>query len=186
MSGKSGMKHHFIISDGPAPSWILVKYFPGGSESLQQVCPAAPLSAPPGLPEAKTETFVIRPFSPADAQEVIRLLYQTYGYSYPYEHLYYPERLIALNADGSLLSLVAVSSQDELVGHLAMFFYQRKSRPGRNGRRRGSSRFSGPWLFAAVNRVCPGRGPTAATAGFLCASGDQPYLFPKGFGRIGF
>ena len=102
----------------------LIKYFPGGSESRQQVCPAAPLSAPFDPLEAKIETFVIRPFSPTDAQGVIRLLYRTYGYSYPFEHLYYPERLIALNADGSLLSLVAVSSRETLVGHLAMFFHQ--------------------------------------------------------------
>jgi hypothetical protein len=99
----------------------LVKYFAGGQKSLQQVCEAAPLPAPPGPPREKTETFVIRPFSPGDAQAIIRLLYRTYGYSYPFEHLYYPERLIALNADGSLLSLVAISSRAELVGHAALF-----------------------------------------------------------------
>ena len=35
--------------------------------------------------------------------------------------MYHPERLIALNADGSLLSLVAISSRAELVGHVALF-----------------------------------------------------------------
>jgi hypothetical protein len=100
----------------------LVKYFAGGPESLQQVCEAASLPAPPRPPQVKTETFVIRLFSPTDAQAVIRLLYRTYGYSYPFEHMYYPERLIALNADGSLLSLVAISSRAELVGHVALFF----------------------------------------------------------------
>ena len=102
----------------------LVKYFPGQAESLHQVCPVAPLTAPPGRPAEEPETFTVRPFSPADAQEVVRLLYRTYGYSYPFEHLHYPERLIALNADGSLLSLVAVSSQGALVGHLSMFFHK--------------------------------------------------------------
>jgi RimJ/RimL family protein N-acetyltransferase len=100
----------------------LVKYFTGQAESLQQVCPVAPLTEPSGRPATEPETFTVRPFSPADAHELIRLLYRTYGYSYPFEHLYYPERLIALNADGSLLSLVAISSQAELVGHVALFF----------------------------------------------------------------
>ncbi len=101
----------------------LIKYFEG-SRSLREteVCPVTPTTLPPGPPPGKPETFKLRPFTPADAQAIIRLLYRTYGYSYPFEHLYYPERLIQLNAEGSLRSLVAVSSRDELAGHVALFF----------------------------------------------------------------
>ncbi len=91
------------------------------------VCPVTPAletySFQPGAPAV----FSLRPFTPADAQAVTRLLYRTYGYSYPFEHLYYPERLIELNADGSLQSLVAVSSQGELVGHVALILSKEKS-----------------------------------------------------------
>ena len=104
------------------PRWIWLNIFPASAESLHQICPVASLTAPPGRPAEEPETFTVRPFSPADAQEIVRLIYRSYGYSYPYQHLYYPERLIALNADGSILSVVAVSPQDELVGHLAVFF----------------------------------------------------------------
>jgi serine/threonine-protein kinase RsbW len=108
---------------GPAGAAVqLVKYFSGcGVEpatGLYLVSPDATPVPGPGEPE----TFQVRPFTPADAQAVVRLFYLTYGYSYPHEYLYYPERLIALNATGSLRSLVAVSPQGELAGHVALFF----------------------------------------------------------------
>jgi RimJ/RimL family protein N-acetyltransferase len=98
----------------------LVKYF--SSPGDLPACPAAPLVEPSGPVSGTPETFTVRPFSPADAQEITRVLYHTYGYSYPFENLYYPDQLVALNAEGSFHSLVAVSSQGQIVGHVALFF----------------------------------------------------------------
>jgi GNAT superfamily N-acetyltransferase len=101
----------------------LLKYFAGAKPaSAEEVCPVSPVPSPPGPVPGTPQIFTLRPFAPADAQAVVRLLYRTYGYSYPFEHLYYPERLTALNAAGTLQSLVAVSSQGELAGHVALFF----------------------------------------------------------------
>jgi RimJ/RimL family protein N-acetyltransferase len=100
----------------------LLKYFTEAEPaSSEEVCSVAPAPASPSFVPGKPQIFTLRPFAPADAQAVVRLLYRTYGYSYPFEHLYYPERLIALNAAGSFQSLVAVSPQGELVGHVALF-----------------------------------------------------------------
>lgn len=107
---------------GPAGASVqLVKYSTGSRfKPVTESCSVTPLPAKsgPGSPES----FQVRPFIPADAQAVVRLFYQTYGYSYPHEYLYYPERLIALNTEGSLRSFVAVSPHGELAGHIALFF----------------------------------------------------------------
>lgn len=63
----------------------------------------------------------IRPFEPADAAAVARCLWRTYGYSYSIlDAVYIPERLIALNQQGLMQSLVALNEADEVVGHIAL------------------------------------------------------------------
>ncbi len=115
-----GTRLLFIIWGEPVPPWSWSNTFPALVDP--PACPAAPLVEPSGPVSGTPETFTVRPFSPADAQEITRLLYRTYGYSYPFEPLYYPERLSALNADGSFQSLVAVSSQGQIVGHAGDVF----------------------------------------------------------------
>lgn len=78
-------------------------------------------------PEGPTETveFDVRPFQPKDALEISRCAYLTYGYSYE-DYIYYPERVTAMNAEGSLLSVVAVARDGRFMGHAAA----KRSRPG--------------------------------------------------------
>jgi serine/threonine-protein kinase RsbW len=111
----------FFQNLGPAGAAVqLVKYSTGSRvEPVSGPTPAAPPQPIPGPGEP--ESFQVRPFIPADAQAVVRLFYRTYGYSYPHEYLYYPERLTALNTEGSLRSLIAVSHEGELAGHIALF-----------------------------------------------------------------
>ena len=66
----------------------LIKYFEGSGSLDPEACPVTPLAAPPSPLPGKPETFTLRPFTPADALAIVRLLYRTYGYSYPFEHLY--------------------------------------------------------------------------------------------------
>jgi len=72
--------------------------------------------------------FEIRLMRPSEAIEVARSVYKAYGYSYFYEHAYYPERMIELNNNGQMTSAVAVTSGGEVVGHCAIFRSERESR----------------------------------------------------------
>jgi anti-sigma regulatory factor (Ser/Thr protein kinase)/predicted N-acetyltransferase YhbS len=56
----------------------------------------------------------------ADAIEIARCVYKTYGYTYPGEHVYFPERLVTMNRSGELISAVATTQSGEVVGHCAL------------------------------------------------------------------
>lgn len=84
----------------------------------------APVTPTPDTtaPEAADTVTTIRRMAPDEAIEVARCVYESYGYSYPYEHIYYPERLQALNASGDLCSVVAVTASGRIAGHTALVF----------------------------------------------------------------
>lgn len=68
----------------------------------------------------KEHTYTFRPFEPKDAIEVVRCAYESYGYTYVYEHIYYPERVKALNESGDLISFVAEADDGVVCGHMAL------------------------------------------------------------------
>jgi len=98
----------------------LVKYLERGNIatllSAEELQPyeAKVQPAPPG-------SYVFRLMQPAEAIEVARCVYKTYGYTYPGEHVYYPERLSELNRTGEQISIVAVSDKGEVAGYCAIF-----------------------------------------------------------------
>jgi anti-sigma regulatory factor (Ser/Thr protein kinase)/RimJ/RimL family protein N-acetyltransferase len=61
-----------------------------------------------------------RLMEPADAIEIAKCVYKAYGYTYPGEHVYYPERVVTMNQSGELLSAVAVTQTGEVVGHCGL------------------------------------------------------------------
>lgn len=72
-------------------------------------------------PAFKLDMCCIRPIQDQDAIHVSRCAYRTYGYSYsPY--IYYPEKILEKNRDGSIYSLVAASKDGIILGHEAMEF----------------------------------------------------------------
>jgi len=60
-------------------------------------------------PEEKIE-FDIRRMKPEEAIEISKCIYKTYGYSYDKEHAYFPERIVELNENGLMSSVVAVTA----------------------------------------------------------------------------
>ena len=81
------------------------------------------------LPHTEDETYFdvsiddieIKKFEKQWAIEISQIIYKAYGYSYPNEDLYYPERIIALNETGQLVSVVAHDTKrDVIVGHYAL------------------------------------------------------------------
>lgn len=68
-----------------------------------------------------TSPLEIRRLRPGEGLQVSRCVYRCYGYSYgALEAAYYPERMEALNESHEILSLVAVTPDGEVAGHLAL------------------------------------------------------------------
>ncbi len=69
--------------------------------------------APPGQ-------YEYRLMAPDDAVEIARCVYKTYGYTYPGENMYFPERVMAMNQSGEMISAVAVTEAGQVIGHCAL------------------------------------------------------------------
>ena len=86
-------------------------------------------------PEEATAPAVVGPkpdltlrwMQASEAVEVARCVYDSYGYSYANENVYYPERLAAMNEQGLLRSAVAVTEAGEVAGHAALLIDGRQS-----------------------------------------------------------
>ncbi|MDQ7784703.1 MAG: GNAT family N-acetyltransferase [Desulfomonilaceae bacterium] len=106
---------------------VLIKYLK--SRNISEYFEACELGAYADdrvdVPRAPRSTEItIRPLEPADAIEVSRCVYRAYGYDYVYEDVYYPDRLIQLNESGDIFSAVAVTRDNEIVGHGALISYE--------------------------------------------------------------
>ena len=88
---------------------------PGASALPMDVEPAAG-------PAPARDDLSVRWMMPEEAVQVSRCVYDSYGYSYANEHLYYPDRVRALNESGDLRSAVAVTAAGEIGGHIALIF----------------------------------------------------------------
>jgi len=67
------------------------------------------------------EDIEIKLFEEQDAVRISQIIYKTYGYTYPNEDLYYPQKIIELNKSGKLISIVAYDKKrDDIVGHYAL------------------------------------------------------------------
>ena len=71
-------------------------------------------------PLAPQQEYTIRRMQPDEALEVSQLMYRAYGNTYFNEDVYYPDRVAAHNAAGSVLSFVAVGAAGHLAGHYAL------------------------------------------------------------------
>ncbi|MBI3929113.1 MAG: ATP-binding protein [Armatimonadetes bacterium] len=114
----------------------------------QQARPAAPEPLP-AEPEEPAE-MEVRPMRPEDAAGVCRCFYAGYGYTYGYEDLYFPERLIELNQSGILTSLVAVTPRGRVVGHSALALEEADSVCGELGMAIVDPGYRGHHLFARM------------------------------------
>lgn len=66
--------------------------------------------------------FEIRAMRPEEAIEVSRCAYKSHGYSFFDDHIYFPERLVEMNENLEMISAVAVTLENEFMGHAALLF----------------------------------------------------------------
>lgn len=74
----------------------------------------------PGRAKRRNVTYTLRPFEPGDAIAIARCAWRLHGYTFYDEDIYQPERIQARNAEGRMISCVAVTPQGELVAHGAL------------------------------------------------------------------
>lgn len=93
------------------------------------------------------ETIATRPMRPEEAAELARLVYRCYGYTYPGEFIYYPEKVEAQQRAGLMKSYVACNQRGELIGHLAMTFPRPGAKVVESGQAVVDPRYRGHGLF---------------------------------------
>jgi serine/threonine-protein kinase RsbW len=102
---------------------VLIKHLPDPSVgAFAAACEAGSLGADDVGPARADAggTCSVRPLTPADALEVSQTVYRVYGYSYPHEYVYYPEKIAELNRTGAIFSAVAVADGTEIAGHCSL------------------------------------------------------------------
>jgi hypothetical protein len=89
----------------------------------------------------------IRMMHPEESFELSRCVYRSYGYSYDWDYIYYPDRIRELQEQGLMISCVAVTPEGEFVGHLAITVERPGSPVGEAGQAVVDPRFRGHHLF---------------------------------------
>jgi anti-sigma regulatory factor (Ser/Thr protein kinase) len=71
-------------------------------------------------PLAPEQEYVVRRMLSEEALEVSQLMYRAYGNTYFNPDVYYPERIAAQNANGSVISFVVKAADGSIAGHSAL------------------------------------------------------------------
>jgi anti-sigma regulatory factor (Ser/Thr protein kinase) len=98
----------------------LVKHLPEkglGSHLEEAAAATQALNSP--LPVSESD-ITIRLMRPEESINLARCAYRCYGYTYSTDSFYYPERMRELVAGGLMISMVAVTSSGEIMGHLSV------------------------------------------------------------------
>src|SRR5215204_5733217 len=124
----------------------LVKHLPHADvrERLPEEEHHATLNAPAASEDVPIE---IRMMRPEESFELSRCVYRSYGYSYDWDSIYYPDRIRDLQEKGLMRSCVAVTPGGEFVGHLAVSLEHSDSPVGEAGQAVVDPRFRGHHLF---------------------------------------
>lgn len=99
---------------------VLIKHLKNKSiTDYYAACDLEPFepSVPPIASSLDALKCRVRQMDPAEAAEVSKTIYKTYGYTYPRDYVYYPEKIIALNRSGQIHSAVAVSGEKDIAGY---------------------------------------------------------------------
>ena len=88
-------------------------------EPYEPVSSAAPILQTVDRPKCR-----VRRMNSQDAAEVSKTIYKTYGYTYPHDYVYYPEKIIALNESGRVFSAVAVAGDEKIAGYGVFRYWQ--------------------------------------------------------------
>lgn len=107
--------HFLFLNKGRAgKEFRIVKRVP--AKHITELLPENRLMEEP----AAAENYILKPVSPEDAENISRLIYRTYRYTYPKEDLYYPKRVRAYIERGEKFGVIVKTEQGEPVGYFAV------------------------------------------------------------------
>ena len=70
-------------------------------------------------PEKAVE-YTIAPVTEKDAEDIARLIYRSYGYTYPKEEMYYPKKIEQALKEGKKFGVIVRTEKGEAVGYFAV------------------------------------------------------------------
>jgi anti-sigma regulatory factor (Ser/Thr protein kinase) len=169
----------------------MVKYLREPAGFSGESGPVAPVLLPEPEQVLPPIDFEIRRLKPEDAFSVAELAYDTYGYSYLYEHIYFPDRVTALNASNELISVVAVTKDMELAGHVGMVCDPGLPGLGELGLAMVKPKFRGYKLLEKVSQQCVGAAQDLGINGIFAQATtihtySQPVPKKAGMKPVGF
>lgn len=130
----------------------LVKNFP--FESVAEVETNTTISSSSEVDLAPpSEKVTLRLMRSDETVSLARLIYRVYGYTYPHEDIYYPEKFASLIESGLVTSCVAVNEQDEIVGHLGVFLETPEDHVGESALAAVNPRYRGRGLFPRMKKM---------------------------------
>ena len=68
----------------------------------------------------RTANYCISPIGEGDAEDISKLIYRTYRYSYPKEEMYYPEKVRGFIRSGKKFGVIVRTAEGEAVGYFAV------------------------------------------------------------------
>jgi anti-sigma regulatory factor (Ser/Thr protein kinase) len=105
-------------------------------------------------PEVPDEaSYEIRPMRPDESLQLARCIYRSYGYSYDWDDVYYPDRIRELQEGHLMRSCVAVAPGGEFVGHLAVRVERPGAPVGESGQAVVDPRYRGHHLFPKMKTL---------------------------------
>ncbi|MGC9456343.1 MAG: GNAT family N-acetyltransferase [Halothiobacillaceae bacterium] len=160
--------HYDLHSMGPS-GWELTLVWRRPQRHIADYETQASEEVVAGSPERVVDDPVVavEPLDESRAIELARLVYRSYGYSYVYEDIYYPERIRSNHRAGTLASWVARAQSGALVGHVALMKDSPESR-------------AVEWGVAVVDPRWRGQGVMKRLLGAVMtagAEGDAPVFF---------
>ncbi|HEX6710722.1 MAG TPA: ATP-binding protein [Rubrobacter sp.] len=118
----------------------------------------------------------IRMMHPEESYELSRCVYRSYGYSYDWDYIYYPDRIRELQEKGLMRSCVAVTPEGEFAGHLAITVERPDSPVGEAGQAVVDPRFRGHHLFPRMKTFMAERAGNTGMYGLYSeATAVHPY-----------
>lgn len=100
------------------------------------------------LPQAPSdEPLKFLMMTPDQSINLARCVYRSYGYSYPNDTIYFPERRKELLDSGIIEACIVLNSSNEIVGHLAMVKDAKDAKVGESGQAVVDPRYRGRSLF---------------------------------------
>lgn len=117
---------------------------------LQHVAEEEIARAATATPADASEPLTPRLMDPAEVEGLIRCLYRSYGYTYPADFMYDPNRVAELLRHGLMISCVAANRAGEIVGHLGLTLDRPDAQVAESGQAIVDPRYRGHQLFEHI------------------------------------